>query len=235
VFERRTIDILAERVHSELLIGHVSAKLVYRFFRKGRRDGQKALGFDAVQALVRDAVGLAGHQIAEDYLRARRTIEIRRAELNQVVTALGYLEHPDLEPADDDKAQKTVPPVPQNREEALAGWRGTKERRVAEQRLAAKRAVQAQVWGAKLEVARLEADLVEQRDEAMRRCELARHGAAMLWDRYCNGFEQGIKRRGSRPPMRFQPTPELHVVLPLSLTYSSSSGAALTRNHSETE
>lgn len=122
MFERFTIDMLAEHVSDQLLSGEPSAKLAHRFFRKGRRDGKHGFEAGSVRQVVVDAVSLAGTALSVEFVERREELTREQARREQQLArhtdALAELEERDEESeapveaaveAPEDEASETGP------------------------------------------------------------------------------------------------------------------------------
>jgi hypothetical protein len=200
MLERFTIDIIAEEVATRLVSGDPTAKLSHRFFRKGRRDGKKDLAPDGVARLLQEAVALAGSGLAEDYVARRERIGVRIAELDAVMT----LGSSDIEVPEHGAAE--IWPGGGGPEAVTVGADTSTSARlqvalVARRRLSTanerkRKALEAE--RATVETARLRTELEELTAVFAQQFESAEHAGQMLWARFCNGFSQGLRHRGSR-------------------------------------
>lgn len=219
MFERLTIDVLAEKVSDQLLLGEPDAKLAHRFFRKGRRDGKHAFDGVSVQQLLVDAVGIAGSVLAIEFAGRQEALERQLALAHQALAqhrkALDELQKSEQASETSADAVGDLPArvpatvadgvAPGSSDElavALVNRRhlvAEKARKAAEE--AARAEHQAAVSQAEQGISDSEraiADLTEALeglpDVYLERFERILHTARLLWSRYCNGFEQGRYR-----------------------------------------
>lgn len=208
MWQRFTIDILSNHVADQLMIGEPTARLGYRFFRKGRRDGRKNFDHESVGRLLREAVRLAAEKLADEMAG-------QRTELAKKIAAMeSSIEHDIPEPT----LELLIPPTPEPSD--AENVRGPSLGRALEVRAAA----MSKAAELELEIARKAAeDARQQARDDLERQRMALnglpaafepralgvvHSGQVLWTRYCNGFAQGDARRRRRRWWRRKPRPE---------------------------
>lgn len=236
VFAYFTVDIVAKHVSTQLLEGEPSAGLLNRFFRKGRRDGRRALPHGSVAKLLGDAVGLAGSSLCEELTRQEAEALQRMAQLRAAQSAYQQL-LADQAHFDDalagDAAEEGVGPSSSTGDDwaspessrALTQALQSRERlrglrragHLAAARAEGLRSAQDAASRADLELPGLQARVEELPEQYLQRFESIRHAGELLWARYCNGFAQGNSRRGSRESGVARPAGPLDFELPSAL------------------
>lgn len=246
MLERLTVDILAGNVLNQLLEGEPTPKLAHRFFRKGRRDGTKAYDHGSVAKFLADAVQLAGSTLSEELTTLRRTANSRIAECEAVIeihrATVAAGDVPASEPptahvaAASTSAHSAAPPgrsMPLL-DNALEVRRAIQARKAADDfaaeararhqaRLGAMEAARSATTRAAAEISKINSDLLRLPDEYRQRFESIRHTGELLWSRYCNGFVQGERRRGSRASGVRTPAGTLELTTPAALLAGSGS------------
>jgi hypothetical protein len=196
MLEKFTIDMLAEKVSVQLQRGQVSSKLARSFFRKGRRDGKGSLDYNSLGGLLLDSVGLAGSYLCQEMLTRRQTVELRIVELNAVREGQSAAISRD-QPSGDAGSMN---------DQGSDGRDGHSDAALLVALKARQRMRSEQARTDALDAARRAQDDLSQADallhglvtEYRQRFEGAAHAGQILWSRYCNGFEQGHAKRGSR-------------------------------------
>lgn len=236
MLERFTVDMVADHVATQMLEGDPSPKLAHRFFRKGRRDGRHAFDHLSIRMLVRDAVNLASSELSEEFVRVRHELESRRQELIlQERHFLEQAEPPSEAPSTDPEPVQDPAPATDTgassdeilvnalrnryrlRNQAAARQRRDEERQSRDSADQARSAAADAALAARREIATLETRLDQLATEFLQRFETIAHTGQLLWSRYCNGFEQGKERRGSRESDVQAPDDLLEFPVPQSL------------------
>ncbi|RHW25433.1 hypothetical protein D0Z08_19595 [Nocardioides immobilis] len=253
MLERFTVDVLAEHVATQLLEGEPTPKLVHRFFRKGRRDGKRALDHASVSKLLQDAVQLAASSLVEELVRAQNQTEQRIADLQAEVDAHDELIKPHVpsgsstfeSPGPDttsetDSGPSAVADVADSSQrllDALAKKKSLKVARLKEAEAAEVKAREAakktaldlaeeKATAARAEIPRLQQHLKSLPAEFSQRFESMKHTGEILWSRYCNGFVLGESKRGSRSSDVETPAGALNFTTPPPLQTTTSDGTA---------
>lgn len=201
-FHRFTVDILSNHVGDQLLTGEPSARLGYRFFRKGRRDGKKNYDHESVGRLLREAVRLAAEKLADEMARRRAEISHRIATLESSLQRTpATVSEPSVPTTPDSSDHENVRGPSLNRALKVRARALGKAAQLEQE--AARKAAE--------EVLQQVQDELEQQRTALNglpaafgpRASGIVHSGQVLWTRYCNGFEQGDTRRRRR--RRYKP------------------------------
>jgi hypothetical protein len=218
MLEKFTVDMLAAHVAS-LQEGKSTPRMARALYRKGRRDGKRSYDYNSMGGLLLDAVGLASSALCEAFLLERRPVEVRMAELRAVDDPRneddGYLaDNRDVLAAD--KAR--VPKDDQVSSAGLAAALQARQRLHTEQAHAARRR-DGQL--ARQELAKQDAVMLCMATEYRQRFDTITCAGQLLWSRYCNGYELGHARRGSRDSNVNPPVAALEFPVPLALRDSA--------------
>jgi hypothetical protein len=214
MLEKFTVDMLAGHVAS-LQKGESTPRMARALYRKGRRDGKRSYDYNSMGGLLLDAVGLASSALCEAFLLERKTVEVRMAELRAVDDPRNeddpYLAHSrDVLAADKARA-------PKDEELSSVGLTVALEARQrlhTEQEKAARRR-DAQL--ARQELAKQDAVMLCVESEYRQRFATITYAGQLLWSRYCNGYELGHSRRGSRDSNVNPPVAALDFPVPVVL------------------
>lgn len=242
MLERFTVDILAGTVLTQLLEGEPTPKLSHRFFRKGRRDGKRAYDHASVAKLLSDAVQLAGSTLVEELTTVRRTANGRvtdceaAIQIHRAMLAAGDVlaSEPPMAPATSSSSGVQPGRSTELLDSALVARRVIQARKAADgvtaearanyrARATALEAAQSAATQAAAEIAKINSDLLRLPDEYRQRFESIKHTGELLWSRYCNGFVQGERRRGSRASGVRTPGGTLKLATPAALSADSGS------------
>jgi hypothetical protein len=228
MLQRFTIDILANHIADQLLTGEPSARLGYRFFRKGRRDGRKNFDHESVGRLLREAVRLAADKLADEMAWRRSQIRDEIAALESSIRHRdpGSASEPLAPPVPDPSDRENVRGPSLNRALLVRAEALVKASEVAQE--AARKTAEEAVGQAQDELERQRMALEGLPAVFGPRALGIVHSGQVLWTRYCNGFVQGDTRRRKRrrykpvdgeikPPdhdVMFALPPEFNVQLP---------------------
>jgi hypothetical protein len=208
VFERLTVDMVANQLFAQFIEGEPSPRLAYRFFRKGRRDGKRALDPASIATLLRNSVGLAGSRLAEEYVVERRELEARflgltratdeyeRSSQDQRMDPLERIaalpgDTPDAGQTDGRRSDRALTHalLERRRLRAIADAQAAEQIRHEQQHRA---------FSASAEATQARTLMATLPERYFERFGGVCNTGALLWSRYCNGWEQGEARRGSR-------------------------------------
>jgi hypothetical protein len=196
MLEKFTVDKLAEQVGLQLQRGQVTSQLAHSFFRKGRRDGRRSLDYNSLGGLLLDSVGLAGSNLCQQMLARRQTVELQIVELHAIREAQAAAISESVASGDVTRTHGESGSGREDDSDAalVIALKARQRMRLDKARLDALDASRR----AQDDLSRAEAILLGLVAEYRQRFEGAAHAGQMLWSRYCNGFEQGHAKRGSR-------------------------------------
>lgn len=219
MWEKWTVDIIAERIPDQLLEARPTAKLAHRFFRKGRRDGRRSYPHESVNRLITDAVSVAGSKIAEAYLAERARLQEQltaaeeqeraaRTELQRQPTTSAPNQDTDRAPAEDQGGALAVALASRRRASMVRAQQLAAEER-RRQEAAAAQAVQ--------ERGAVAARLENVRDPYLQKWVSVQATGQLLWTRYCNGYATGAARREAPDDETMPPTTAIEFTPPAVL------------------
>ena len=208
---RFTRDSLARVVHTEIAQGSVQPKLLFRFYRSGRRDGRRSTDTTITRNIITDAVHSASSHIALGYHQLQRELGVERARVTKEIKVLQERQTK-LEHSSGDRSQPVANAAPFHAEGGAA-WASDLEvqaayaaRSAQNQRREIQRAnAEIQGIGEQIDQRRVRLDeIVEEASRAHRafleQIVTAQTQGASLWDRYSVGVHEGESRNkdGSR-------------------------------------
>ncbi len=215
MFERLTIDVVADAITDQVMTGVPRAKLAHKFFRKGRRDGRRQLDPTSISTIDRMAVRTAMSRLHEAYLRQKAELERRRATLQQQIAEGDSVLGESL-PATAAPGVSNVGSTDSVAESLGQAVKVLEAKRSASRAAAASEALRErqskaneEAAAARIELEGVQSDLdnlVTLYDQQRRTClEIG----GFLWARYVSGYEYGQTRRW-RKATRRDVDPEIH-------------------------
>ena len=88
ILPRFTRDVIAQAVHTQIAQGDVTPKLLFRFYRAGRRDGRRGTDPAITRNIIADAVDSACSYVSLGYHERLGELQTEEAKLNEEVRVL---------------------------------------------------------------------------------------------------------------------------------------------------
>lgn len=240
MLERFTIDTIVDEIDRRVKGANPDAKLVHRFFRKGRRDGKRQLPVESMRVFVTEAVGLATSKLGQEHLAAtedaRRqlaALEARRDQLTAVLARPEPVVADEPETPTEGSAFYGNQPGPiikgSRLDDAMAGLREKRREAKLVARGAERAGNQAELDQVNQQIALAEDELVRAPDRFRQLVASSHQVGKLLWARYCVGFDGGKAKRGRPDDAEEGPDPDIEFPFPESLERSVHAAAQPSR------
>lgn len=220
MLERFTVDVLADHIDGRLEAAQPSARLSRRFFRTGRKDGRQQLSPASTADFLTDAVDLACSRLAEAYLNEVRAINdgvnALRSRIDVAAGAGPTAAKSDVgagegqvgaEAAAGTSAAAAEPEpsgisheaitAGHSLERSFAVLRERREERQVAERDRLRQGVDDQTQRSRAEILTLDRKRPDLLAVYRQRASSTHAAAALLWSRYCGGYEVGRSKRSS--------------------------------------